>query len=83
MVRWIALEVSPEESSPRTKRDVFRTAARYGLINDPKPWFRYTEARNLTSHAYDQKKAEKILSIANDFLQDAKDFYQELVVVNV
>ncbi len=36
MVRWISLNISPQDASPRTKRDIFRTAARYGLIQDPR-----------------------------------------------
>jgi len=41
MIRWISQKKnSSEEASSRTKRDIFRTAARYGLIRDPKPWFR-------------------------------------------
>ena len=83
MVRWISLQVSPEEASPRTKRDIFRTAARYGLIEDPKRWFRYTDARNVTSHAYDRKKSEIVLKIAPEFLIDAEQFYAELERVNV
>jgi len=83
MVRWISQEISPEEASPRTKRDIFRTAARYGLIRDPKPWFRYAEARNMTSHAYDRKKAETVLAIAGELLSDAKVFYREIEAVNV
>ena len=82
-VRWISLQVSPEETSPRTKRDIFKTAARYGLIEDPKRWFRYTEARNVTSHAYDRKKAEIVLKIAPEFFIDAEQFYAELERVNV
>lgn len=50
MVRWISLNVSPEDASPRTKREIFRTAARFGLIQDPIRWFEYTESRNLTFH---------------------------------
>ncbi len=83
MVRWISQEIPPEEPFPRTKRDIFRTAARYGLIRDQKPWFRYVEAHYMTSHAYDRKKAETVLAIVGEFLSDAKGFYREIEVVNV
>ena len=82
MVRWISLNVSPEDASPRTKRDIFRTAARYGLIQDPQHWFRYTDARNETSHVYDRKKAELVLGITGEFLKDAELFVVELESVN-
>jgi len=32
----------------------------------------------MTSHAYDRKKVEIVLSIAGDILNDTMDFYREL-----
>ena len=42
--RWLRLNASAEDAEPLTRRELFRTAARYGLIGDPQPWFRYSEA---------------------------------------
>ena len=78
MVRWISINVSPEDASPRTKRDILRTAARYGLIQDPSRWFTYTESRNETSHTDDPEKAGRVLAVASGFLKDAKYLYGEL-----
>lgn len=82
MVRWIYLNVSPEEASPRTKRDIFRTAARYGLILEPKRWFSYAEARNETSHTYNRDKAVRVLTLVPTFLGDAQSFYSSIERMN-
>ncbi len=42
-------------------RDAFRTAIRYNLIDNGEIWMETIQARNLTSHAYDQGMAEKII----------------------
>src|SRR5690349_7728183 len=51
--RWIRENRSPEDADqPRTRKELFRMAAREGLIDDPLPWFDYGDARNLPSHTY-------------------------------
>jgi nucleotidyltransferase substrate binding protein (TIGR01987 family) len=75
IVRWISMNISPDAASPMTKRDIFRTAARIGLIQDPNLWFRFTDARNITSHTYDRKKAEQVLSLAPSLFEEASDLY--------
>lgn len=50
-------------------KDVFREAYAYGIIDDEKIWEQSLKDRNLTSHTYDEKTAEKIFSrICNDYL---------------
>jgi len=40
--RWIKENKTSEEAEhPRTRKDLFRMAARCGLIDDPLPWFAY------------------------------------------
>ncbi len=58
--RWIQINLSPESAEPRTKKDLFRIATREGLIDSPQAWFQYNEARNLTSHTYDERNAETV-----------------------
>ena len=43
-------------------RDTIRESAKEGLIDDPKAWFTFLESRNMTSHVYDEKVAERIYS---------------------
>jgi nucleotidyltransferase substrate binding protein (TIGR01987 family) len=81
--RWIKENQSSEEAeNPRTRKDLFRLAARLGLIEDPLPWFEYGESRNLTAHTYDQDKAEEAFRIATVFLSDAKYLLSQLEQLN-
>ena len=56
--RWIKVNVSPEESDPRTKKDLFRLAAKKKMIADPTAWFGFAEARNTVAHTYNEDKAD-------------------------
>jgi len=56
------------ESVPR--RELFRLAARASLIDDPVKWFAYHEARNLTSHTYDEANARKVILVLKSFVKD-------------
>jgi len=46
----------------RGSRDAFREAIRYSLLEDGEVWMQMIQARNLTSHAYDQKMAEQVIT---------------------
>lgn len=77
--RWIRDNKSPEEADfPRTRKELFRLAARYGLIADPLPWFEYGDARNLTSHTYDASQAAAVYAVACRFARDARDLLRRL-----
>lgn len=81
--RWIKENRSTEEAeNPRTRKDLFRLAARQGLIADPIPWFEYGESRNLTAHTYDQDKAEEAFQIARKFVADAQYLLDQLGRMN-
>jgi|SRR5579872_3388971 len=62
--------------------DFIRTAADAGLIPDVKRFIRYRERRNLTSHTYDEKKADEIIAILDDFLGDIHFLFKELSMRN-
>ena len=76
--RWRKDNVSPEKADPLTRKDLFRLAAQNGLIKDPAPWFGYHEARNETSHAYNEAKAEKVYKAATLFAGEATSLLEEL-----
>ena len=76
--RWVKLNVSPEDSEPRTKKDLFRVAAKKQMINDSKQWFEFAEARNQVAHTYNQKNAEYVYNVALKFLPEVKFLYDEL-----
>jgi nucleotidyltransferase substrate binding protein (TIGR01987 family) len=71
--RWIRENIDPEQADhPRTRKDLFRLAAQHQLIDDPMPWFTFGDARNLTSHTYDEATAQHVFAIAHDFLPHAQ-----------
>lgn len=61
-----------------TYRDLMRVAFERGLIADPLPWFDAREARNKTSHAYDEKIATEVYLAASHFLPQAQEFLARL-----
>ena len=50
-----------------SRRNLYRAAARSGLIDDPEAWFRYHEGRNLTSHTYDEATALRVIAMIDGF----------------
>lgn len=76
--RWIQQNVSPEQANPRTKKDLFRLAAKRQLIEDPTAWFGFAEARNTVAHTYNEKNARYVYDTALIFLPAAKALYQTL-----
>lgn len=62
----------------RYRRELFREAARVGLIDDAETWFDYHDARNETSHTYDEAKAEEVYLTARSFAVDARKLLNEL-----
>ncbi len=80
--RWMRINGTPEGAEPRTRKDLFRMAARSELIQDPGPWFAYAEARNITSHTYDKKKADSVYQVAVSFVKDARLLFEQLRVTN-
>ncbi len=59
-------------------KDLIREGAEKGLIKEVQPWFGYREARNITSHTYEEKNAKQVYSVALKFLPDAKTLLLEL-----
>ena len=51
---------------------LFRVAAERLLLNEPQRWFTYLDARNKTSHTYNESIAEDVYRKASAFLDDAK-----------
>lgn len=81
--RWIRENRTPEDAEhPRTRKDLFRLAARYRLIADPEPWFVYGNARNLTSYTYNETQAIAVYETAINFLSDAKYLLKQLKAAN-
>ena len=77
--RWVAFNVSPEMSEPLySRKELFRQAAKEGLIKDPIPWFKYHEARNISSHTYQESTAAKVVTFAPGLAEDVRFLLDEL-----
>ena len=61
-----------------SKKDIFRQAARAGLIADPERWFLHHEARNESTHAYDENIANKVFANIVVFSKDAHELFENL-----
>ncbi|MDR0646915.1 MAG: nucleotidyltransferase substrate binding protein [Puniceicoccales bacterium] len=82
MQRWLRVNQSNDIDHLRTRKDLFRLAARHQLIRDPQTWFLYGEARNLTSRTYQKEQATKIYHLAPQFLLDAQFLLQQIECMN-
>ncbi|MHB1927750.1 MAG: nucleotidyltransferase substrate binding protein [Leptospirillum sp.] len=76
--RYLKHIVQIDESAIRTKNDLFREAARLGIISSAEAWIGHYEARNETSHSYDSETARRVFERANLFLLDASRFLETL-----
>ncbi|MBL0129592.1 MAG: nucleotidyltransferase substrate binding protein [Flavobacteriales bacterium] len=61
-----------------SKKDIFRQAVRGGLISDPERWFLHHEARNESTHAYDENIATKVFGNIGAFAKDAHELLENL-----
>jgi nucleotidyltransferase substrate binding protein (TIGR01987 family) len=82
MKRWLELNISPGLLDGVTRKELFRNALEHKLISDFEAWVRYHELRNISSHTYNEDAADKIYSIAKDFLEHAILFLKALEARN-
>ncbi len=73
MRRWLDANVNPNQLIGPSRRQVYRLAARNGLIDDVAAWWQHTESRNKTSHIYDEATANEVLDAIPQFLRDARN----------
>lgn len=83
-IRFIRRQLSQgsfttEDISAMDFRDLVRTAADARLVAEATHWFDYRKMRNITSHTYDEDKAEEVLSGVDDFLGDVRFLLTELI----
>lgn len=78
MKRWLEHNVGAVYVDGVTRRELFRLSAGSLLVRDVDQWMEYHDARNQTSHAYDQDIAEEIFEVAKTFIKDAKKLLMQL-----
>jgi len=73
---------SPTDVDKMEFRELLRSAAERGLINDVEAWFKYRKMRNITSHTYDHEKARQVYQETLVFMDDAHLLLQQLEAMN-
>ncbi|MBP9726458.1 MAG: nucleotidyltransferase substrate binding protein [Gammaproteobacteria bacterium] len=68
----------PQEIDRMNYRDLLRVAYENGLVNEVEAWFKYREARNQTSHAYDEIKAQYVYQTLPSFIVSADFLLKQL-----
>lgn len=77
--RYIEQEsVSTENVDQLNFRDLLRVSFEAGLIQDVNLWFTFREARNNTSHAYNELKAKEVFAVIPEFSKQVHFFIHEL-----
>jgi len=77
--RYIEQEMPLSENVDRLNyRDLLRIAFEIGLVKDVEKWFQYREARNLTSHTYDENKAQAVYDVLPEFAIQAQWLLEQL-----
>lgn len=66
-------------SASTTAKPVIREMAQNGLIDSPEKWFEFIEARNRSSHTYDENQAKLVFSSATDFLAHGQNLHKKLL----
>jgi len=61
-----------------SKRNIFRESLAMELIKDFDEWVKYTEARNETSHTYDEAVADEVAEVAKVFFPEFERFVKTL-----
>lgn len=73
-------EANADDIEQMSFPDLIRTGASRGLLkNSWDVWKDYREARNLTSHTYNEKAAKEVCAIIPNFFGDAQFLYSELI----
>ena len=79
---WLIEKVSKSQVEGVTRRELFRLAATYQLITDVDKWIFYHQARNQTSHNYDENVANEVFSAALGFFPYADNLLKALTKKN-
>ena len=82
MARWLNTNVTAEIANGVSKKELFRLAAQHGLIADVDAWIQHHEARNATSHLYDEEEATFVYHSVTHFAHDAQRLFATLEARN-
>lgn len=76
--RVLLNEMGLVDAEGASRRELYRMAAQNGLLADPTPWFGFHDARNRTSHTYNEATAAEVYEVAKGFLPEAQALLKAL-----
>jgi len=80
--RWLDVNLGSAYVEGVTRRQLFRLGAENKLIDDVNQWMEYHDARNETSHTYDENTAEDVFATACEFIAEAEKLLKALEARN-
>ena len=66
------------EAATGSPKSIMRLAFEHGIIQNSKNWIEYINARQDTSHDYSEEKADHVLAVVDNFLNDTVGLYQKM-----
>lgn len=78
MRRWIAVNAAAGDVDGVPIRQLYRVAAKTGLIDDIETWMDFHKARNQTSHTYNRAIAQVVFDMAPVFAGRALQLLSKL-----
>ncbi len=82
IVRWLEINIAGSDPDHKTFKDVLRMGVESQLIDNIDDWVEYRDARNETSHTYDNDKADDVFNVTKTFLKDAQQLLKTLEMKN-
>ena len=82
MARWLNTNIGAGTADGVARRQLFRLATENRLIVDVDLWMQHHEARNATSHIYDEEKAVQVYRATREFARDARLLLEALEARN-
>ena len=82
MKRWLEGNLGSAYVQGIARRQLFRLGAENKLIADVDQWMEYHDARNETSHTYDESTAEDVFATAREFYAEAESLLEALEARN-
>jgi nucleotidyltransferase substrate binding protein (TIGR01987 family) len=66
----------------RGSRDAFKIALKYDIIENSKSWFKMIEARNITSHTYEEDIIDSIiLTVKSSFITELNSLERKMKTI--
>jgi len=77
MKRFLEIDIG-NQADALSRKGLFRMIGEKQLISEFEPWNEFNNARNKTSHTYDEDIAEEVFCVAKKFKKYLKEFIDAL-----